>query len=136
MTTTMRAAMATLMFFLAACGGACAGYQARQHALLPAMQQAWGGELGIRAQAERSAALEADPALATAAVATADEAIQDGTAAKMAAAPWQVVDDLAAADIARRITAGEISMGVGDSLRERLLQFQRSRAAMIQEVGQ
>lgn len=135
MKTTMRAAMAVLMVILASCGGACAGYQARQHVLLPAMQQAWGGEFGIRAQAERSAALEADPVSAGAAVTQADAALASGVVAQIAASPWPVVDDLAAADIARRITLGEISLGVGDSQRERLLQFQRSRTTLLQEVG-
>lgn len=136
---TMRAAMLALLCglasMLALCGQGCAGAQAREHLLLPAMRQAWSGDYGLRFMAEREADRHEDAAAARADVAKADAAIVAGLPALISAAPWPHVDDLIVADIVRRIAAGEISVGVGESARENLLQFQRGRAALVQEVS-
>jgi hypothetical protein len=112
-------ALAALFFVLAACAGATA----RTEALLPAMREAWPPiREGAAREIVASGQVEAGPSLAA-----ADEAITTGDPVKVAAAPWAVVDSLAAADIDRREPA--LGPNSATSLRERLRQFQAARAS-------
>lgn len=132
-THPMRAVLTALMLLFASCGGGCAGQQAREHVLLPAMRQAWSGPYSLREMAERAA--QAEGSTIADELAKADKALASGMPALIAAVAWPRIDDLIVADIVRRITVGEIPIGVGESARESLLQFQRGRAALLQEVA-
>lgn len=131
---TMTRAMTAILLLAASCGGGCAGAHARQHVLLPAMQQAWSGEHGLHEQAARSTGIEPDVDVAHSVVAQADEAMRAGDHLLIAAVTWERIDELVLADIVRRVVAGEIGLQVGDLQRERLLQFQRSRQILLAEV--
>lgn len=127
MTTALRRRAPLLFLLLAAClclAAACTGNAARQTMTLPAMRTAWAA---IKVEATREATFTQD-ANGLAAIEQADAAITAGTATAIAAAPWQSVDALAAADIQRRVDLAEIGPGVAESLREELRLFAQSRS--------
>lgn len=93
---------------------ACTGIKARQDVLLPAIQAAW--------PAVRAEAMLGDPKVEPVAV-QADTALQAGDKAAIGAVPWPLLQTAATAGISDKVTAGTVSVGVADSLRERDRQF-------------
>lgn len=135
MTHSMRAAMTALMLLFASCGGGCAGYQASQHVLMPALRKTWSGEFGLRFMAARQAELVPDPAVAHAHIAKADAAIETGMDSLFIAVEWGRVDELIIGDIERRVDEGEIPNGVAQSAFEALHKFQDGRNTIIQGIA-
>lgn len=93
---------------------ACAGITARQDVLLPAIAGAW--------PAVRAEAVLGDPQVEPIA-AQADTALQAGDKIRIGAVPWAQIQAAATAGIAAKVTAGAVTAGVAESLRERDRQF-------------
>lgn len=93
---------------------ACAGITARQDVLLPAISGAW--------PAVRAEAVLGDPKVEPSAAA-ADAALASGDKTKIAAVGWSALQMAAQAGVAAKVTAGTVSAGVAESLRERQRQF-------------
>lgn len=99
----MRKMMAVAMLVALA---ACAGPQAREHVLMPAMRVAW----------EEIAPTVSDPQPMT-------QALESGDRWALLAVDWPSLLIEAMADVDRRLAEGEIGPTVAKLLRERLLQF-------------
>ena len=93
-------------------GVGCAGQQAREHVLLPAMKQAWPG---IKADAKRGGAEER-------VLKQFESALLQGDRLAVSAR-WPGIATSAQEGIDVRVEAGEISEGVAKSLRERVRKF-------------
>lgn len=110
---TRRDLWASALLLLAA---ACAGLAARDHVLLPALQDAWP-----------SVAREIDaghPDAATVAIKDqADGALKAGDKIRIGAVSWPILRTAAEAGVAEMVRAGTVSPGVAGSLRERDRQF-------------
>jgi hypothetical protein len=117
----MRTKLLPLVLLLAS----CAGYHARQNALLPTMRGAWEE---LRGAAERESVASGHGG---AAIAQADAAMRAGTEAAVAAVAWADIDVLIAGDTARREHSGSIGPGVAVSLREQHRQFIASRRKFL-----
>lgn len=95
---------------------ACAGITARQDVLLPAIKGAWP-------QVRAEAVLGGPSATIEPVAAAADAALATGDKAQIAAVRWSVLQAAAQAGVATKVTSGEVSAGVAESLRERQRQF-------------
>lgn len=130
--TNLRRRAPLLLLLLSACfciAAACTGGAVRQNIELPAMRSAWDA---IKVEATREAnTQQSEPGLV--AIGKADAAMTEGTAVAIGAAPWPTVDALALGDIQRRVEAGVIGPGVGDSLREELRLFALNRSKFARQ---
>lgn len=108
---------------------ACAGTAARQNVLLPALASTWAS---IRVQIERQASFQ-DDTQAPKVAAAASAALTSGDPVAIAAVNWTLLEDLALADIDRRIAAREIGPLVAESLRGRLVDFAASRRLYLRQ---
>lgn len=114
------------VLFLVAC---CTGTAAREQLLLPAIAGSWGK---VRPMVERE--LERTPdAEAAAALVDVDAAVKVGPPSRLAAVQWPRLEQLAEADIDRRLAAGEIGPGVAKSLRGLLADLAESRAVYLRQ---
>jgi hypothetical protein len=115
---------------------ACAGLTARQEVLLPALQMAWPGvsesvTAGIESGRTTERLTDPEAAMLAGARDATSVALDSGDAAALAVVPWLPLRDEANAGIAHRIAEGEISTGVGESLKERVRQFTEARATFL-----
>jgi len=101
----------------------CAGQAAREASTLPAMRTAWNA-IKVEARREATARNSADGFLA---IDQADAAMASGVVRDILVVPWKTIEDLAEADIARRLAINELGEGSAGSLREELRLFKISR---------
>lgn len=115
----MKTFMTTALTIVVLAMTACAGSQARQTILTPALQQAL---VSIEAQALAGGATEAQ-------VEALSDALESGDRVGAAAA-WPAVRAAAEADIESRLQSGVIGPGVAESHRERLRNFEEGVIAL------
>lgn len=130
----MYRALSTVVLLLLA---SCSGLTARQEALLPAMRLAWPGvsadiDRGVsdgvttgRLTAEQASALLAARDAFTA-------ALDSGDTMALASISWVPLQAEAVAGIMARVTLGEASTGVAQSLTERLRNFSESLFLLLE----
>lgn len=99
---------------------ACAGTAARQKVLLPSLRNAWPP---IRVQVEREAGASESVDVVAPVVAAANSALAVGDPVLVGAVDWPLLERLADGDVQRRVDDGTITIGIAESLRERLAQF-------------
>lgn len=108
---------------------ACAGSAARQNVMLPALASTWAS---IRVQVEREAATTGNTAAAPV-VQAANLALESGDPVKIASVNWTLLEELALADIDRRVAAREVGPLVAESLRGRIQDFAASRRLYLRQ---
>lgn len=120
---------------------ACAGREARDEVLAPAVQAAWGSivwdvDRGIQAGVDRGE-LTAEAALGLhETAAQLQDRIEAGIVSSADLVAWRaVLSGWAQVGIDDRVEDGEISSAVAGSLRERLKQFDESLELMSLQAG-
>lgn len=115
----------------------CAGLTARQQALLPAMKMSWPPisadvRVGIQDGLSTNRLTVLQGAERITYVDRMDTAVAAGNAEDIAAIPWAPLSDEAHAGIDVRVRRGEISPGVGQSLKERVRNYAEAQLVFLQ----
>lgn len=112
----------SLAGFALAILASCSGQAARDDALWPAARSAWPA---VRVSVERGHETPPDAGTVSA-TEQIDDAVASGDRLLLRGVAWELVEAAAERGVARRIDAGEVSVGVATSLRERNRVFFRA----------
>lgn len=127
-----------LAALVAASLASCMSNQARDEALLPAVNLAWGdSEAGVRSDVERGIADAVedgdllDSSVLDAVVGQIQDALAEGDRFELRTIPWALLAPYGERGIQDRIDDGEMGEMVAESLRERLRNFTKGFTVLL-----